>query len=378
MKTQNTFQAAINYLSIYCKKSDSFNDFKFIGQSIDNPLKVSYIKQEKIDGILEHTGKKIVGTKEQRQKYFISVDFKKLISKMFLDSAEGEIQIKKENVSDDINKQLRKNFFNDLELFFEDDIAGFYSQEDGDYIYSHTGSCMDKKDVSFFDLYHNINNCKVQIVGLKNGRKVVARALLWEHSKGVYLDRIYTNSSFENDGSREHLQVILASRVKRITNAKKLYCFQAQRIKSFIVDKYNLTHEQKEKGIDKQFICQSRIPFTPQIEIEAADRFDYFPYMDTFQYMKEGSNNYFLTLDGDGAIYQLDCTDGERSDCERWYCDGCDCSYSSEDDISYSEYEDCYLCYDCGEWSEYEQDTIRRDYLAEHPQTHDLINTDRL
>jgi len=378
MKTQNTFLAAIDYLSIYCKKSDSFNDFKFIGQSIDNPLKVSYIKQEKIEGILEHTGKKIVGTKEQRQKYFVSVDFRKLINKMFLDSTEGEIEIKKGVISNDINAQLRKDFFNDLELFFEDDIAGFYSQEEENYLYSHTGSCMDKKDVNFFDLYHNINNCKVQIVGLKNGRKVVARALLWQHSKGVYLDRIYTDSSFENDGAREHLQVILAARVRRITNAQKLYCFQAHRIKSFICDKYNLTNEQTEKGIKKTFVCQSQIPFTPQIEIKKADSFDCFPYMDTFQYMKEGSNNYFLSQEEEGASYKLDGTDGERNDTERYYCDCCDDSFSSEQDVHYSDYEDCYLCDNCGEWSEYEQDTIRNDYLRLHSQTNDLINIDRL
>ena len=79
MNNQNTIKKAIEYLSIYATKSEKFNDFKFIDTSIDNPLKVSYIKQDKIDSLLEYTNTKIKGTKEQRKKYFTSTSINKIL-----------------------------------------------------------------------------------------------------------------------------------------------------------------------------------------------------------------------------------------------------------------------------------------------------------
>jgi len=72
MKKENTIQKAINYLTIYLDKNDNFNDFKYISKCINNPLQTAYIKQEKINSLLEYTDTKIKGTTEQRKKYFTS------------------------------------------------------------------------------------------------------------------------------------------------------------------------------------------------------------------------------------------------------------------------------------------------------------------
>ena len=58
-------------------------------------------------------------------------------------------------------------------------------------------------------------------------------------------------------------------------------------------------------------------------------------------------------------------------------CQCCDDRYN-EDDVSYSDYDDAYYCYDCATYSDYEEDTILNDNLVEHSRTGDMINTDRI
>ena len=217
MKTPNTIQKAIDYLGIYATKSEKFKDFKFISKSIDNPLQVSYISQKKIDSLLEYTETKIVGTKEQRQKHFTSTTIFKLLQNMFINESDRQA-----NISCDIDKQLRKDFCLDADLFIEDDVKGFYSQENKNYIYNSNGSCMNKKPISYFEIYDKFINVKTQIVGLKVGKSVIARAILWtkgETEKEYFLDRIYIAKEFQNS-NQEELQNKLYNKIKRALKVK--------------------------------------------------------------------------------------------------------------------------------------------------------------
>jgi len=191
MKTQNTILKAINYLDIFATRSKAFQDFKYLGVSKIDPLKVSYIKQEKIDSLQEYANVNIKGTAEQRKKYFTRTSIQKLLSNMFKDN-----ETKILNISQDIDKQLRKDFISNDDLFFENDLKRFYSQELENYIFVPTGSCMDKKPREYFEIYENFINVNTKIVGLKVGQVVIARAILWTKTdketkqKKYYLDRI--------------------------------------------------------------------------------------------------------------------------------------------------------------------------------------------
>ena len=52
LNTQNIIIDSINYLKIFVKESDKFNEFLHIGQATNDPLKVSYIKKEKIKSLI--------------------------------------------------------------------------------------------------------------------------------------------------------------------------------------------------------------------------------------------------------------------------------------------------------------------------------------
>ena len=150
MKTENTTQKAINYLSIYANKSKDFEAFKYIQRSKSNPLQVSYIKQEKIVSLLEYTGIKIKGTAEQRKKYFVNTSISKLLSNMFISEGDKQAQI-----SSDIDKQFRKDFTGNADFFISDDVKGFYSRENKEFIYNNNGSCMEGKPANYFEIYDN-------------------------------------------------------------------------------------------------------------------------------------------------------------------------------------------------------------------------------
>ena len=240
MDNKNTIQKAIDYLGIYATKSEKFENFKFIGKSIDNPIQVSYITQQKINSLLEYTGTKIVGTKEQRQKHFTSTTISKLLSNMFTDE-----NTKQNDISFNIDMQLRKDFCKDSDLFLEDDVAGFYSQENTNYIYNPNGSCMSKKPISYFEIYDKFINVGTQIVGLKVGKSVIARSVLWTKQsqetgeKQYFLDRIYIAKEFQNS-NQEELQNKLYNKIKRALKIKRLDCYSISHIKRiYSTDKLN-------------------------------------------------------------------------------------------------------------------------------------------
>tara|TARA_R110001606_G_scaffold202001_1_gene350017 strand:+ start:393 stop:1511 length:1119 start_codon:yes stop_codon:yes gene_type:complete len=352
MKAQNTTQKAINYLSIYADKSKDFNAFKYIERSKTNPLQVSYIKQEKINSLLEYTGLKIKGTDEQRRKYFVNTSINKLLNSMFINES-SRIQ----DVSQDIDTQFRKDFTGNAEFFITDDVVGYYSQENKNYIYNRNGSCMEGKPSNYFEIYNNFLNIKTQIVGLKVGDSVVARAMLWTkgaEEKKFYLDRIYISSEFKNS-NEEELQLKLHTLVKRMLRVKKLDCYSAYHLNRHIENNL-ISFSVSEKKAFK--IGGTEPPFTIQIETNTFDNLDAYPYADTFRYGKELSNNIKFSPDEDDVTYILDNTDGEYTEGNGNMCECCE-ERVREDYGSYSECEDEFLCEECSIYLEDREDVCR-------------------
>ena len=351
MKTQNTILKAVNYLSIYETKNKNFDNFKFVGRSIDNPLKVSYIKQEKIDSLLEYTNTKIVGTKTQRQKHFITTSIYKLLNSMFVVKDDSRII----GIATDIEKQLKRDFCDNAQLFFEDDLSGFYSQENKDYIYTNNGSCMNKKPATYFEIYEKFINTKAQIVGLKVGRRVVARAILWTKTdketakKDYYLDRIYICKEFENSIQAE-LQSKLYNKIKRALRLDLLNCNSIEHIKAL--------HKNNEKAKTNGRLFPS---FTIQISQDNFFSLTNYPYMDSFRWGEETSNNIIFDMDEDKIDYILEDTSGDYTEGGGGVCECCGERFH-EDDLYWSEAEGEQICADCGVYVEERDDTIREEY----------------
>lgn len=372
MTNKKTIKAAIEYLSIYATKSEKHNDFKFIDTSIDNPLHVSFIQQDKINSLLEHTGQKIVGTPEQRKKYFTSTSIQKMLGKMFIN--EGD---KQATISADIDKQLRKNYCKNVDLFIEDDVAGFYSQDNKNYIYNPNGSCMAKKPISYFEIYDKFINTKAQIVGLKVGKSIVARAILWTktliHKKDVdqydkknnkttfkvethreklyFLDRIYVSSGFQNSNAEE-LQNTLYNRIKRALKLKRLDCYTIAHIKR---------GQAQIVGEEANFFHSVSYPdFKIQINSDKFLELTNYPYMDSFRWGRNLGENISFDMDEENADYILESTAGYYEEGNRSCCDCCG-EYCEDDYIHYSDIEEEHLCDECSIYIEERSDICRTE-----------------
>jgi len=350
MENKNTIEKAIDYLGIYATKSEKFEDFAMIGTAIDNPLQVSYISKKKIDSLLEYTGTKIVGTKEQRRKHFTSTTISKLLSNMFINESD-----RTSNISFDIDKQLRKDFCKNSDLFIEEDVAGFYSQEITDtYIYNANGSCMNKKPISYFEIYDKFINVETKIVGLKVGKSVIARAILWKKQsqetgeKKYFLDRIYIAREFQNS-NQEELQNKLYNKIKRVLRVKKLDCYNMHHIKSiYATDKLN-------------YFNSAQYPrFSIQIKQDIFNELENYPYMDSFRWGKETRSNISFDCDEDNSDYILEDTGGNYTEGSGMICDCCGES-THEDEMQFSDCEDENLCQDCSTYIEERGDICRSE-----------------
>ena len=400
MKTQKTniIKDSINYLKIFVPLSINASGFLHIGQAITNPLKVSYIKKIKVLGLLENIGF-VLGkypTRKDREKYFTATTIEKLLNDLFNPTTEDHSQ-KILQVSSSIDKHLKQSI--KTELFFEKDVSGFYSQELKTYSYNRNGSCMAGKPRSYFELYDLINEDEqqVQIVGLKSGGLVVARALLWKDNNVFYLDRIYI-ADFLQNSSIEQLQTELFLKVKRAYKLDNLNTFN----RGHIIEHIKQTHKkrfdllvEKNKTKDNKLklnfdIKYSNPSFDILVDSESFNNLDEYPFTDTFRYVCDKlpgctgplEKNYSLGCNDDNPKYILDCTGGEITNKENNIeCMDCGGSYDEEEDgIYYSELEDNYLCDDCSCYIEERGESCSRDnatynnYSGDYHYTNDLHN----
>lgn len=365
MKNQNIniIIDSINYLKIFVKESDKFSEFLHIGQATNDPLKVSYIKKEKIKSLKDFAKIEIgkYPSREFRNKYFVSTTIEKLFKELFTIVTNRDSNMLYEVISR-IDIHLKNNIKNDL--FIESDVAGFYSEELKKYSYYKNGSCMSGKPKSYFEIYDLINedkNLNVKIVGLKSNDLVIARALLfnktiYKHkiceesgkiinttfSKSYYLDRIYV-ADFLQNSSYEELQTKLFLQIKRAYKLNNLNCYNKSQIESQLIK----IHDLKRTKLNA-FIKKTKPSFFLDVCPTDVEDLEFFPYMDTFKYVADKG---LTCLDEQtGHILTLDCTDGEATPAEpQNECIDCGCS---DEDVFYSELEDEYICNDCSVYIE--------------------------
>jgi len=375
MKNKNIITTAINYTALTLEKSKDFDQFKHLEISDSNPLMIKYIKQDKIQSLKDFQNIDFVNSKKQKN-YLDETSIIKLLNKMFKASTTEEVKTINE-VGEKINKLLKTDSVKDLQLFFYDDLPTFYNQENCKLKTLSNGSCMEGKPKEFFEIYNKFINTKTQIVGLRKGQSVIARAILWtkkQDNKTLYfLDRIYIASQYDND-LKEHLQAKLWAKVKRALRLKKLDCFNCHYIKKHYERKGVLKLDKQLK----EFInFKNYAPFEIQITQYNFDSLECYPYIDYFRHFKETANNYKSCPEDESSI-QLDQTDGEYTSSEnKEYCEY-DGEYYDVDQCCWSDMDNCYYyeenCRYIDERGDYVSidDAIYNDYSGEYHYREDL------
>ena len=244
----------------------------------------------------------------------------------------------KEKEIEVFNNLLKANMIalGEFKLVSGSDITKYY-HEDTYYNISGTlgRSCMRYDECqSYFKIYED--HAKM-LVCLRNG-KVMGRAIVWEIDGDTYMDRVYVCEDYLEDQFIEYAKT--NGWYRRIDNSLL------------------------STGDDQEWYTPSGDVTNKCLTIKLKDRYDYYPYVDSFRYFDE-SNNTISTCDFDGSI-PLDSTAGEISGTP-WTCEFCGDIYYSHydnctpDELAWSEWNGEYLCEHCRTWCEGIDDYVRRD-----------------
>lgn len=400
-------------------KNDKFNVcLQTIANAIVNPLKISYIKKDKIDSLQKHANIRIeaIPTAEQRNKYFNACTLRKFANHYFDTSGISAEQLQQFNtiVSEATaaaNLLLPKTFHildakhipqiynfkynnegscsqpGNKEPFNIGKIENLHIKEKSDI----NASCMQGKPKQYFEIYNDINTdaSTLKMAILTQGSEIVARSLIWidkpeedidrrkkMQPNDIFIDRIYTKTQ----DHRAETQTQLFYEVNKyfninnkttndsnsnsnISSIKFANCFNWYDIKSK-VEEYTKQDSKLNKNIniDNNIFCNS----SPLFDVETnQDSYSYYPYADTFQHF----NTYNQTLSNDESsdsdILKLDNVSGEASENTRT-CDECG-SDTHEEEGNYIDDE--FICNDCSVYCEDRQESIRTSDAVYNNQT---------
>ena len=359
-------------------KNDKFNIcLQTIAQAVCNPLKISYIKKDKIIKLIEHANITITEpTTEQRNKYYNACTLRKFANNYFNTSGISAEQLHQfDNIVTEAtaaaNLLLPKTFHvldaehipqiynfkynnsSNNEPFNIGKIENLHIKEKSDI----NASCMQGKPKQYFEIYNDINTdvSTLKIGILTQGNEIVARSLIWidkpeedidrrkkMQPNEIFIDRIYTKTQ----DHRAETQTQLFNEVHKYFNVQTksiqpnneaaidfICCFNWYDIRSKVEAEQNTT---------KQIFCASR----PIFDVETnQDSYSYYPYADTFQHF----NTYNQTLSNDESsdsdIIQLNNVSGEASE-NTICCDECG-STTHPDELHYIESAELQACENC-------------------------------
>ena len=222
IKYKNIAVNMLSELENFCELNDKFNVcIDTIAQAVINPLKISYIKKNKIVALIENAGIVISDkpTPEQREKYFNCCSLQKFANSFFNKEGLTQEQLQEfndivERATKDANTTLKKEFH----LLDKEFIPRIYNMQNNkseckidiknkQFSISIDGSCMQGKPENYFDIYKDINTDTndIKIAILTQGTEIISRALVWLDAPKIdrrkkqkpgnfYIDRIYTKT----------------------------------------------------------------------------------------------------------------------------------------------------------------------------------------
>ena len=366
-----------------------------IAQAVCNPLKISYIKKNKIVGLIENAGIVITEpTTEERNKYYSACTLRKFANHYFLTDGITAEQLEQFNnivteATAAANLLLPKTFHildakhipqiynhkhtneHNKEPFNIGKIEGLHIKEKSDI----NSSCMQGKPKQYFEIYNDINTDAntLKIAILTQGNEIVARSLVWidkpeadidrrkkMQQNEIFIDRIYTKTQ----DHRAETQTQLFNEVHKYFNintiTKETYndngngikfanCFNWYDIKSKVIAEL----QQNTKNLYKEIFCNS----SPYFDVEVnEDSYTYYPYADTFHHF----NTYNQTLSNDESsdsdILRLNNVSGEASENTRC-CHECG-SETHPDELHYIEDAEVEACENCIVFCDDREDSI--------------------
>ena len=373
---------------IQIQTNEKFNVcLKSISNAIINPLKISYIKKDKIESLQKHANIKIhsTPTEEQRNKYFNACTLRKFANHYFTTEGITSEQLEQFNnivieATAAANLLLPKTLHildaehipqiynhkhtneNNKEPFTIDKIEGLFIGEKSDI----NASCMQGKPKSYFEIYTDLNEDThaIKMAILTQGNEIVARALVWidkptadidrrkkQRPKDFYIDRIYSKTQEHRADTQTQLYTDLIKYFNIDTNIDNKIHFPP------CYNRYDIANKiEAEQNTTKQIFFSNSCPF--DIELES-DNYNYYPYADTFQ----NFNTYNQTLSSDqnsgSEMLILENTNGNAEtstiECEQ-------CNFEMDEDNSiYIEDDEVSVCEDCATYCEDRDNYILTD-----------------
>lgn len=384
-----TFEMIDKISALNIPKNEKFNFCKpSIAQAIINPLKVSYIKKDKIKSLKEHAKVNITlsPTPEQRNKYFNACSLEKFANHIFDKKTITAEQLTDfNNIVKEAKEKANATLTKTLKTFDAQQIPFIYNIKNGTdnetynglYIDKHSdlnASCMQGKPRKWFEIYTDIEESQaVEMATLIQGNEIVARALVWFdvpadkvgtdviQPKDVYIDRIYTKTQEHRAETQAQLYFDILKKYKVETEATQEISTPSGAVKKLVLPNCYNAFNIREKVL-------ARMNTTKEIILNNYCRFDvetnnynynYYPYLDSLQWF----NTYkqILTADEDtnSDILKLDSTSGEGRTI-MLTCDHCG-SEMYEDESYYIETEEMSVCEHCAIYCEERGEHILTD-----------------
>lgn len=387
-----------------------------IAQAVINPLKISYIKKDKIKNLSEHAGIKITDkpTPEQREKYFNCCTLQKFANSFF--NKEGLSQEELEEFNDIVEKATKlanttlKKEFHLLDKEFIPKIYNMQNNKseakiaikDKEFSISIDGSCMQGKPEHYFSMYKDINTDvnDIKIAILTQGTEIISRALVWlnapeseidrrkKQKPGTfYIDRIYTKTQQH----RTETQAALYLNVLKHYNCLEVMSEPTPSTETEegtpkhikIANFYNLHNisEAIQKELEKQHSQILKISCSNYASFDVMlNKNDYnsYPYMDSFQWFNTYSQTLTADEENDSETLKLDCTSGGYSNTTRCECEHCGYEVEHEDDLMWVETADASVCEDCATYCDEREeyiltdDAIYNNYTGQYHYCNDL------
>ena len=373
-------------------KNEKFNVcLKSISNAIINPLKISYIKNDKIQSLQKHANIKIhsTPTPEQRNKYFNACTLRKFANHYFTTEGITAEQLEQFNI---IVKQAtaaanlllpktlhvldaehipqiyshKYNKENNKEPFTIGKIEGLFIGEKSDI----NASCMQGKPKSYFEIYTDLNEeeSTIKIAILIQGNEIVARSLIWidkaaadidrrkkQNPSNFYIDRIYTKTQEH----RADTQTQLFTDLIKYFNIKNHYGSEPTNKIHLppCYNRYDIANKiEAQQNTTKQILFSNSCPF--DIEVKR-DSYSYYPYADTFQHFD--TNNQTLSSDQSSGseMLRLESTSGNAENC---YIECEECGHEMDEETSiYIEEDEVQVCEDCAIYCEDRETYITTD-----------------
>ena len=396
-------------------KNEKFNVCtKSISNAICNPLKISYIKNDKIKNLELHANIKIhsTPTPEQRNKYFNACTLRKFANHYFLTDGITAEQLEQFNnivieATAAANILLPKtlhvidaehipqiynfkyNNENNKEPFNIGKIEGLHIGEKSDI----NASCMQGKPRSYFELYTDLNEeeSTLKMAILTQGSEIVARSLIWinkaatdidrrkkQHPVNFYIDRIYTKTQDHRAETQTQLYTDLIKYFNIETNSNYFLPDGEEPTNRVQLppcyNRYDIANKiEAQQNTTKQIIFNNSCAFDVELN---SDSYNFYPYADTFQ----NFNTDYQTLSSDqehgSDILKLESTSGNAENC---YIECEECGYEMDEDSSiYIEEDEISVCENCATYCEDRQTYITTDnaiynsHSGEHHHRDDL------